>query len=102
MEDEVFKIGNLDWEKRADVLGKKEAQGVRVNLRSRSTGTLIAKVNQMKYVPDTSAMDTCAGPALLNKLNMAQVTLISPNSQSIVTVNKSMHIMGVVMVEINA
>ena len=47
-------------------------------------------------------MVTCAGPALLNKLNMAQVTLI-PTSQSIVTVNnKSMHIMGAVMLEIRA
>ena len=40
-------------------------------------------------------------PALLNKLNMAQVMLI-PTSQSIVTANKSMHIMGAVMMEIRA
>ena len=47
-------------------------------------------------------MVTCAGPALLNKLNMAQITLI-PTSQSIVMANnKSMHIMGAVMVEIRA
>ena len=45
-------------------------------------------------------MVTCAGPDLLNKLNMAQFTLI-PTLQSIVTANnKSMHIMGAVMVEI--
>ena len=95
---------------------RRKPKGMRVEIRVlwriRSTGTLIAsaqvlggcenhvgKVSQMKYVPDTSAMDTCAGPALLNKLNMAQVTLISPNSQSIVTANKPMHIMGAVMAE---
>ena len=49
-----------------------------------------------------SPMDTCAGLALLNKVNMAKVTLIPPNSQSIVTANKSMHIMGAVMVQIKA
>ena len=53
-----------------------------------------------KTGPDTGAIVTCAGPALLNKLNMAQVTLI-PTSQSIVTAN-NMHIMGAVMVEIRA
>ena len=54
----------------------------------------------MKCILDTGAMVTCAGPALLNKLNMAQVTLI-PTSQSILTVNnKSMHIVGAVMLEI--
>ena len=60
------------------------------------------KVSQMKCVPDMGAMVTCAGHALLNKLNMAPVTLI-PTSQSIVTVNnKSLHIMGALMVEIRA
>ena len=45
MKDEVFKIGDLDWKKRADALGKKETQGMRVDIRVlwriRSTGTLI-------------------------------------------------------------
>ena len=47
-------------------------------------------------------MDRCVGLALLNKVNMAQVTLITPHAQSIVTANKSMHIMGAVMVQIKA
>ena len=34
------------------------------------------KVSQMKCVPDTGAMVTCAGSALLNKLNMDPVALI--------------------------
>ena len=37
-------------------------------------------VCQMKCVPDTGAMVTCAGPAMLHKLNMAQGALI-PTSQ---------------------
>ena len=54
----------------------------------------------MKCVPDTGAMVTCAGPAMLHKLNMAQGALI-PTSQSIVAANnKTLHIMGAVMLEI--
>ena len=60
------------------------------------------KVSQMKSVPDTGAMVTCAGLALLNKLNMAQGALI-PTSQSIVAANnKTLHILGAVMLEIRA
>ena len=59
-------------------------------------------VNQMKCVPDTGAMVTCAGLAMLNKLNMAQGALI-PTSQSIVAANnKTLHILGAVMLEIRA
>ena len=55
------------------------------------------KVNQMKSVPDTGAMVTCAGLALLHKLNMAKGTLI-PTSQSIVAANnKTLHILGAVI-----
>ena len=50
------------------------------------------KVSQLKCVPHMGAKMTCSGPALLNKL-MAPVTLISTN-------NKSLHIMGAMMVEI--
>ena len=47
-------------------------------------------------------MVTCAGPPLLKKLNLALSTLI-PTSQSKVAVNnKSLHIMGAVLVEIRA
>ena len=47
-------------------------------------------------------MVTCAGLALLNKLNMAQGALI-PTSQSIVAANnKTLHILGAVMLEIRA
>ena len=56
----------------------------------------------MKSVPNTGAMVTCAGLALLHKLNMAQGALI-PTSQSIVAANnKTLHILGAVMLEIRA
>ena len=58
------------------------------------------QVNQVRSVPDTGAMVTCARLALLNKLNMAQGALI-PTSQSIVAANnKTLHILGAVMLEI--
>ena len=56
----------------------------------------------MTCVPDTGAMVTCSGLALLHKLNMAQVTLI-PTSQTIVAANnRTLHIMGTAMLEIGA
>ena len=108
---------------RADALGEEKAQGMaemrvdirilvedqkhwhpdnRVNKYWDDAMNKSGKVSQMKCILDTGAMVTCAGPALLNKVNMAQITLI-PTSTSIVTANnKSMHIMGAVMVEIRA
>ena len=106
--------------KRADALGKKEGQG-------HEGGYKGLVEDQKHWHPDSdftsigrmqrtyrgrsvkwnmfliwAIMDRCVGLALLNKVNMAQVTLITPHAQSIVTANKSMHIMGAVMVQIKA
>ena len=123
MREEVSRVGNLDWDKELNHLVRRKPKGMaemRVDIRVlvedqkhwhpdkrvhkywEDVKNKSGKVSHMKCVPDTGAMVTCAGPALLNKLNMAQSTLI-PTSQSILMANnKSMHIMGAVMVEIRA
>ena len=121
--DEISRIGNLDWDKELKHWVRRKPKGMaqmRVDIRVLvedqkywhpnkrldnywpGADSKPGRVSQIKCVPDTGAMVTCAGPALLHKLNMAQITLI-PTSQSIVAANnRSLHIMGAVMVEIRA
>ena len=123
MKDEISKVGNLDWDRELMHWVRRKPRGMaemRVDMRVLiedqkhwhpdkrlnnywlDMNNKSGRVSHMKCVPDTGAMVTCAGPALLHKLNMASVTLI-PTSQSIVTANnKSLHILGAVMVEIRA
>ena len=60
------------------------------------------RLRQAKAIPDTGAQVTCAGPYLLQKLNMSERDLI-PTSQKIVAANSTeLRTLGGVMVEIIA
>ena len=58
------------------------------------------KASQLKCVPNTGATVTCARPALLQKLNLASSSLIPTSQTTVAANNKSLHIMGAVMVEV--
>ena len=99
---ELSRIGNLDWDKELQHWVQRKPRSraqMQVNVKvlvedqnfwhpNKGLGNYWigseckpGKVSQMKSVPDTGAMVTCAGLALLNKLNIAQGALI-PKSQS--------------------
>ena len=121
--DKISRIGNLDWDKELKHWVRRKPRGMaqmRVDVKvlvedqkfwhpnKRLDNFWLGadckpgSINQMKGVPDTGAMVSCTGPAMLHKLNMAQGQLI-PTSQSLMAANnKTLHIMGAVMVEIRA
>ena len=87
---EISRIGNLDWDKELKHWVRRKPRGMaqlRVDVKvlvedqkfwhpNKGLGNYWigsdckpGKVSQMKSVPDTGAMVTCAGLALLNKLN---------------------------------
>ena len=123
IKQEISRIGNLDWNKELMHWVKRKPRGMaemRVNIRvleedqkfwhpNKSLGdhwpnasNRTGRIKQVKVIPDTGAVVTCAGIALLHNLNLAPSILI-PTSQSIVAANnKSLHVMGAIMVEIKA